>query len=241
MPSLYARVAESVDATDLKSVGGNSVEVQVLSRAPIYSSIAQLASAFGSYSKGHWFESNWSYQKGDNMNVIFLDIDGVVNTLMIDIKPFETDRGQISRDGFYYKLNMPDDEEVSNRQAVMWLNKLCKETNAKIVITSTWRLGDNGLKKTKKALYNSGLLKEIEIIGGTPRKYNYNNIRGYEIEEYLNQHPEIDNYVIIDDDLDMLTKQMNNFVVTDTNIGMTYNTYIRAKEILNVGSTCDKD
>ena len=39
----------------------------------------------------------------------------------------------------------------------------------------------------------------------------------------------------------MLTKQMNNFVVTDTNIGMTYNTYVRAKEILNVGSTCDKD
>ena len=217
------------------------MRVQVSLRVPIYSSIAQLASAFGSYPKGHWFEPNWSYQKGDNMNVIFLDIDGVVNTLIIDTKPFKTDRGQISRDGFYYKLNMPDDGEVSNRQAVMWLNKLCKETNAKIVITSTWRFGDNGLEKTKKALYNSGLLKEIEIIGETPRKYNYNNIRGYEIEEYLNQHPEIDNYVIIDDDLDMLTKQMNNFVVTDTNIGMTYNTYVRAKEILNVGSTCDKD
>lgn len=173
--------------------------------------------------------------------VVFLDIDGVVNTLIIDTKPFKTDRGQISRDGFYYKLNMPDDGEVSNRQAVMWLNKLCKETNAKIVITSTWRFGNGGLEKTKKALYNSGLLKEIEIIGETPRKYNYNNIRGYEIEEYLNQHPEIDNYVIIDDDLDILTKQMNNFVATDTNIGMTYNTYVRAKEILNVGSTCDKD
>lgn len=189
------------------------MEVQVLSRAPIYSS------------------------KGDNMNVIFLDIDGVVNTLMIDIKPFNTQKGQISRDGFYYKLNMPNDEEVSNRQAVMWLNKLCKETNAKIVITSTWRLGNNGLDKTKKALYNSGLLKEIKIIGETPRKYNYNNIRGYEIDEYLKCHPEIDNYVIIDDDLDMLPEQMSNFVVTDTNIGITYNTYIRALEILNAGST----
>lgn len=83
--------------------------------------------------------------------VVFLDIDGVVNTLIIDTKPFETDRGQISRDGFYYKLNMPDDGEVSNRQAVMWLNKLCKETNAKIVITSTWRFGNDGLEKTKKS------------------------------------------------------------------------------------------
>ena len=98
------------------------------------------------------------------MNIIFLDIDGVVNTLIIDTKPFDTQRGQITRDGFYYKLNMPDDLEVSNRQAVMWLNKLCKDTDAKIVITSTWRMGINGLKDTEQALRNSGLLDEIEII-----------------------------------------------------------------------------
>ena len=144
------------------------------------------------------------------MNVIFLDIDGVVNTLMIDVKPFDTKRGQITRDGFYYKINTPNDLEVSNRQAVMWLNKLCKETNAKIVITSTWRFGQDGLENTKKALYNSGLLREIEIIGGTSRKYNYTNIRGYEIADYIDSHPEIEKYVIIDDDIDMLPKQMNN-------------------------------
>ena len=38
--------------------------------------------------------------------VVFLDIDGVVNTLIIDTKPFKTERGQVSRDGFYYKLNI---------------------------------------------------------------------------------------------------------------------------------------
>ena len=36
--------------------------------------------------------------------LIFLDIDGVVNTLQISTKPFDTNRGQISRDGFYYEL-----------------------------------------------------------------------------------------------------------------------------------------
>lgn len=166
------------------------------------------------------------------MKVVFLDIDGVVNTLMINTKPFNTSRGQISRDGFYYKLNTPNDLEVSNIQAVMWLNKLCKETNAKIVITSTWRMGKDGLKNTEKALRNSGLLPEIEILGGTPIKYSIYNIRGNEIEEYLNNHRDIDKYVIIDDDLDMLPKQINNLVVTDTNVGITYRTYIRALEIL---------
>lgn len=165
--------------------------------------------------------------------VVFLDIDGVVNTLIIDTKPFKTDRGQISRDGFYYKLNMPDDGEVSNRQAIMWLNKLCKETGAKIVITSTWRFGNDGLEKTKKALYNSGLLDNIEIIGGTPIAKNvFNQIRGKEIQQYLNNNQEIKNYVIIDDDSDMLPSQKEHLVQTDNYIGFTYNDYIEAKRIL---------
>ena len=61
------------------------------------------------------------------------------------------------------------------------------------------------------------------------------------IDDYLNKHQEIKRYVIIDDDFDMLPNQINNLVTTDTNIGITYNTYVRAKEILNTGSTCDKD
>lgn len=70
-------------------------------------------------------------------NLIFLDIDGVVNTLMISTKPFDTNRGQISRDGFYYELCNSSDKRVSNTQAVMWLNKLCKIVDAEIVISST--------------------------------------------------------------------------------------------------------
>ena len=167
------------------------------------------------------------------MNVVFLDIDGVVNTLIIDTKPFDTQRGQITRDGFYYKLNMPDDLEVSNRQAVMWLNKLCKETNAKIVITSTWRMGLNGLRDTEQALRNSGLLNDIEVIGETPIAKNvFNQIRGEEIQQYLNDNQEIKNYVIIDDDSDMLPSQKEHLVQTDNYIGFTYNDYIEAKKIL---------
>ena len=52
----------------------------------------------------------------------------------------------------------------------MWLNKLCKETGAKIVISSTWRFCEReGEPTTEDCLRNSGLLPEIEIIGKTPR------------------------------------------------------------------------
>lgn len=175
------------------------------------------------------------------MNIIFLDIDGVLNTLQISDKPFESNFGQVSRDGYYYQYCMPEDLEVSNKQSVMWLNKLCEETNSKIVITSTWRMGVNGLRCTKKALYNSGLHKDIDILGFTPIIHNATfNIRGNEIKMYLNDNPEISNYVILDDDKDMLPEQMFHLVKVNSDYGFGFPDYIKAKEIL-AGSTCDAE
>lgn len=163
------------------------------------------------------------------MNIIFLDIDGVVNTLMISTTPFNTNRGTISRNGFYYKLNTPNDLEVSNVQAVMWLNKLCKKTNSKIVITSTWRIEKDGFEKAKKALYNTGLLKDIEIIGATP--YLSSN-RGYEIKEWLKNNKNVINYVILDDDCDMLKEQRKHLVLINTFYGFGFPDYKKAIDIL---------
>ena len=98
-------------------------------------------------------------------NIVFLDIDGVVNTLQISKVPFE--KGCIEKDGYYFQLCHECDEEVANKQAVLWLDKLCHETNAKIVISSTWRKYEN-YNNAVAALYNSGLSKDIEVIGMTP-------------------------------------------------------------------------
>ena len=172
-------------------------------------------------------------KKEYKMKIIFLDIDGVLNTLMVDTEPFSSSRGQILRDKFYYKLNMPNDLEVSNRQAVMWLNKLCIETNAKIVITSTWRMGVDGLENTKKALYNSGLIKDVEIIDATPilQEPKDMNIRGHEIQMWLDKHQNIDNYVILDDDVDMLENQLNHLVQVNTYYGFGFPDYEKAIKI----------
>lgn len=45
--------------------------------------------------------------------------------------------------------------------------------------------------------------------------------RGSEIQEWLNRHPEVENYVIIDDHSDMLQSQMDNFVQTESHLGLT--------------------
>lgn len=163
-----------------------------------------------------------------NKSYVFLDIDGVVNTLMVDTTPFPTDRGQISRDGFYYELCGPEDLAVSNRQAVMWLNRLCKETNADIIISSVWRL--HGLEAVEQSLRNSGLLDEIKIVGATPRLHTI-GIRGDEIRLYLSEHPEVKNFVIIDDDSDM-GEFVNKLVQTNVHVGFTYNDYLKALQIL---------
>lgn len=167
--------------------------------------------------------------------LIFLDIDGVVNTLMIDTKPFDyPNRQSIERDGgFYYDLCHGSDDRVSNYQAVMWLNKLCKETKAKIVISSTWRYSYS-CEEIKNCLVNSGLLPEIEIIGQTPDlRYRNEFFRGDEIKMYLKEwYPEgWPAFVILDDDADMLDL-IDHLVQTHTDRGFGYPDYLKALQVL---------
>lgn len=60
--------------------------------------------------------------------------------------------------------------------------------------------------------------------------------RGYEIQEYLDNHSNITNYVIIDDNSDMLESQMKNFLQTDLKTGLTKNDYPKIKKILHICS-----
>jgi hypothetical protein len=130
------------------------------------------------------------------MKVIFLDIDGVLNVI-----PQGHDRwGAIFHSHF-----------VDN------LNTIIKETGAKIVITSTWRMG-NELIGMKQMWLDRNL--PGEVVGITPnfmRHYGTTLCRGKEIDAYLKEHPEIENFVIIDDDSDMEPHQLENFVMTSGN------------------------
>jgi hypothetical protein len=105
---------------------------------------------------------------------------------------------------------------------------LIDETGAKIVISSTWRMsGIEFMKKVWELEKMSG-----EIIGITPsmRTKGVDIPRGMEIKFYLNEmgfthinwseeeqqkrmdESGVENYIIIDDDSDMLYGQKNHFV-----------------------------
>ena len=155
------------------------------------------------------------------MKVIFLDIDGVLNnnehvSLLSRVLGFNQCKALYNVIG-----ELPFDEECC---ALM--RELIRQTEAKVVLSSTWRLNDK----------SNELIKEyagIEIYDKTPRKPY--EIRGVEIQEYLDTHKNITNYVIIDDDRDMLESQNLNFVPVSNLVGFTINDFNIAKSILNRG------
>lgn len=146
------------------------------------------------------------------MNVIFLDYDGVVNIPMWN------------EDGTHCRYNFPDDNKVNHFQAVQWISEFCLKYDYKIVVSSTWRMDDN----YKECLINGGLREGIEILGKTKR---LGSTRGHEIDVYLEEHPEITGYIIIDDDDDFTNKQHDRFVETRDDVGFMEHDYNKARRI----------
>jgi hypothetical protein len=153
------------------------------------------------------------------MNVIFLDYDGVVNTPMWN------------EDGTRCRYNFPKDNKVNNFQAVQWVSEFCQKYGYSIVVSSTWRMDSN----YKECLVNGGLRAGIEILGRTEIckdvKDSYTGIyvtRGVEIEQYLEQHPEVDEYLIFDDDDGLWEYQIEHLVLTDGTAGFTMNDFNKA-------------
>lgn len=131
------------------------------------------------------------------MKVIFLDIDGVLNVYCQGTDEY----------GCLFHKHFEDN-----------LKWIIEETKAKIVISSSWRL--SGLIAMQETWLHRKLAGEIIDI--TPNLtygegLNTSTPRGKEIEMWLKNNA-VSNYVIIDDDSDMLPEQKNNFVQTANNI-----------------------
>lgn len=139
------------------------------------------------------------------MNIVFLDYDGVVNTPMW------------APDGKRCKFNFPEDGSVNNFQAVQWLSEFCQKYGYDIVVSSTWRMRDN----YQECLINGGLRDGIRILGKTPFLRGSN--RGAEIKEWLDEHPGVENYVILDDEMfeDFNELHPGHMVQCDTATGIT--------------------
>lgn len=150
------------------------------------------------------------------LKLIFLDVDGVLNNTI------DSDRHYYNERGYFYSPN-----------CVKVFNKVIEATGAKIVVSSTWRLGRT-VEELKELFAWMGV--KGEVIDKTGR--NSSGIRGVEILEWMRERDDIHswnfkNYIIIDDDSDMLLWQKDNFVHTKGTIGITEQDVEKAIRILN--------
>ena len=156
------------------------------------------------------------------MKIVFLDFDGVMNS-----------------EQWFWRGGAPGGEQF-DPESVVALNEITVRTGARIVVSSSWRhfhddaalreiLGRNGV---------SGLM-----IGSTPR-LGRNEVgppdcdfgerpaeRGDEIEAWLDEHPEVSSFVILDDDSDM-RGLLPRLVQTEWKVGLTLADARRAIELL---------
>lgn len=141
------------------------------------------------------------------MKVIFLDVDGVLNTENTFEHIFNewknTGIRRVELDEFRIEI----------------LSKIVENTGAKIVLSSTWRLG---FKKENNKLIPSK--KETKELVRLLNKYNLDiydvtsniNWREAAINEWLSGHNDIETFVVIDDDIkDLMTFKDRELIQTN--------------------------
>lgn len=151
------------------------------------------------------------------MKVIFLDIDGVLNYKKCPWlwsrntgesylpKKGDTTGGVLGIDPAKVKL----------------LNKVLIETQAKIVLSSTWRSEEFWLE----ILVVNGIPESV-ILDRTPdlslKCSEINALRGKEVEKWLAESGHaVRKYAILDDNSDFSPEQQDNFFKTDWEVGLT--------------------
>lgn len=142
------------------------------------------------------------------MRVLFLDIDGVLNS-------FKTCLAY----GGYPLGTKPDQRPLFDDASVKLLQRFCDSSGVQIVLSSSWRI----LSDYKDV----GELLELPIIDATPKYTELGSKRGHQIKEWLDAHPEVEQYAIIDDDSDMLEDQKPFFVHTDGKEGMAWKDFVK--------------
>ena len=162
--------------------------------------------------------------------IIFLDIDGVLNTKEWHSKMTK----DIPKDEYGYAF---DPVAVAN------LAHIIDETDADIVISSSWKFyGVAKLKHMWKIRNLPGTILDITpntvsdemLLNANLEEFQLGVCRGNEIKEWLSKHKgEVSNYVIIDDFDDLLPEQEDHTVLTDSLIGITEFDAMKAIRILN--------
>ena len=149
--------------------------------------------------------------------IIFLDIDGVLNTehyqglLQYQGKPWQDEYG-----AFF------------DPKAVKQLKRIIDATDVDIVVESSWKyLGLDAMKELWEVRNLPGTIIDI-----TPSLLGKN--KGVEIASWLSKYAKQDiRYVIIDDEYVILDSQLPHFILTNPYEGITEEQANRAISMLN--------
>lgn len=163
------------------------------------------------------------------MKVLFLDIDGVLNS--------ERYHHSYEWKNISSKINNGEQKYsphfLIDKKSIEVLNNLIKSMpDLSIIISSTWKRYGR-YEQTKKYLVQNEFQFESQIIDCTPELNSLKYCRGDEIQLWLNKHLDVSNYCIVDDDNDMLSTQLENFVQINSKVGLTEEDCEEIKRILN--------
>lgn len=104
------------------------------------------------------------------MKVIFVDVDGVLNS-----------------DDFIDSVKGKQDIDI---KTVLLLKRVIEETGAKIVMDTSFRYTQSFLKVQEMLLQNGIMFDKTPFI---------DNERGKEIKQYLSERKDIEDYILLDD------------------------------------------
>lgn len=152
-------------------------------------------------------KKNLEYDK-----VIFLDVDGVLNS-----------QRSLMANGRWPNVGNKRSWHHMDHLAVSLVRGLSEAAKAPIVMSSAWRVGDNWEKFAE--------VFKLNIIDKTGSE---SGIRGNQIKAWLDAHPQVKNYIILDDSSDMLSEQIGHFVMVDPEDGLRVKDMDIACKILGI-------
>lgn len=157
--------------------------------------------------------------------IVFLDCDGVINSLATFLCRESRRKSTLGN------------HERTDPIAVGLIERLCKQTNASIVLSSAWRT-TNGtqrycLNRSRVTLANAGAgCLALRMIGVTTELPAGDYRRGREIHLWRLENGHKGPFVILDDDSDMMPEQRPWFVQTRFSTGFRLREYIHALMLL---------
>lgn len=147
-------------------------------------------------------------ENSQKKSVIFLDFDGVLNT---GNSPYRDEFG-----------------DLFDTASVQEFRRIIESANPAIVVSSSWKMlgmgmlremwRDRSLPGRIFGITPSDASNEMMLLGAMPSP----KLKGFEIQQWLDEHPDYTRYVILDDeDVAQDGIQRSHLVQTNPNLGIT--------------------